>query len=1099
MVQAYTRRGGELVASTTATTLLTASAVSYLPGGGFVVAWANQSNGAVRVQRYDAAGAKLGGEILISTSTSATHSLNEVSVTGLSNGGFVVGWQNNSEGGTFGDYGALGQLFDAAGAKIGGEFAFAPAAAGYQGSPDVTRLSGGGFVATWVEGDGAGHGTRGQIFNAQGVRVGNVFAVNTTLANNQLHPAVAGDAAGGFVAVWQDSTGGDFAGIAIRAQRFDAAGQKVGAETQVNHLSSNVVRADVTVLASGGYVVTWENRTNNAYDVKARVFDAAGQPLGAEFLVNTGTASEQGNAAVASLPWGGFVVTWHDFSQQNGDPSGAVRGQVFDAAGAKVGTEFLVNSVVAQDQIYPDVTVLDSGSIVFSWTDYSTASIKAQIFDPAGAPTDISLSRTTLSEAAVEGIAVAVISSDAAENASPIYTLVSDSTGGAFAIEGNRLVVADSAKLDFETAPGASVTIRVSDANGNSYQETIALTLTDSRDEVRYDAGAEFLVNSVQAGDQYAGSVAAFAGGFVFTWYSDGDIRAQLFAADGSRIGGEFAPATYQVNMQIGPSAASLASGGFAIAWGDSSQGGGDTSLYAVKMQMFDAAGARVGGELLVNETTDQFQYQPSIAALKGGGIVVAWTDESSSQGNIKARLYDDAGKALTGEFTVNTSLQFQQSAPSAAALAGGGFVISWYDQGAIGSDGGGGSVKAQIFDAAGKKVGGEFLVPTDTGGEQSDASVTGLAFGGFVVTWSDHTGFYYPQDSDVKGQMFDAAGNRVGGEFLVAANTAGDQFDAQVTALGWGGFAVSWADSGPEGDGSGSAVRVQICDSTGMRIGEPALLNVVTLRGQSSPAMAAIAGDALVVGWTDFGGDGGGTASPGVRARILALPDYPAVARADLLETDENLPLSGSVFADNGRGADSDPDGPPLAVAAVNGLAANVGQTIQLASGALLRVNADGTFRYDPNGVFDALAGRGSGASNVRGEDRFTYTLRDGTTAAATVTIHGVYSQGDTLIGTAGNDTITGSGFDETLRGLGGDDILIGGGGNDLLDGGAGDDIYYIDDAGDTIVDSSGYDEVRTTLASYSLLSKPIERLTGLLDTGQTLIGGGGVNFITG
>ena len=93
----------------------------------------------------------------------------------------------------------------------------------------------------------------------------------------------------------------------------------------------------------------------------------------------------------------------------------------------------------------------------------------------------------------------------------------------------------------------------------------------------------------------------------------------------------------------------------------------------------------------------------------------------------------------------------------------------------------------------------------------------------------------------------------------------------------------------------------------------------------------------------------------------ITPLDDAP-VAQPDAFTTDENAVLSGSVFPDNGSGADSDVDGPALQVGAVNGSAADVGMQITLASGALLTVNADGTFNYDPNGAFDDLPDRGLG-----------------------------------------------------------------------------------------------------------------------------------------
>ena len=78
----------------------------------------------------------------------------------------------------------------------------------------------------------------------------------------------------------------------------------------------------------------------------------------------------------------------------------------------------------------------------------------------------------------------------------------------------------------------------------------------------------------------------------------------------------------------------------------------------------------------------------------------------------------------------------------------------------------------------------------------------------------------------------------------------------------------------------------------------------------------------------------------------------------------------------------------------AVNGVAAGVGSQITLASGALLTVNADGTFSYDPNHAFDYLAAPGSGASNTPGADQFTYTITGGTTATVTMTITGVDSR---------------------------------------------------------------------------------------------------------
>lgn len=79
-------------------------------------------------------------------------------------------------------------------------------------------------------------------------------------------------------------------------------------------------------------------------------------------------------------------------------------------------------------------------------------------------------------------------------------------------------------------------------------------------------------------------------------------------------------------------------------------------------------------------------------------------------------------------------------------------------------------------------------------------------------------------------------------------------------------------------------------------------------------------------------------------------------------------------VTAANGvLGNDFDPDGTAVTVTAVNGSSGAVGNTISLASGALLRLNADGSYDYDPNGAFAAL---NVGQSAV---DKFSYTIADG------------------------------------------------------------------------------------------------------------------------
>ncbi len=163
------------------------------------------------------------------------------------------------------------------------------------------------------------------------------------------------------------------------------------------------------------------------------------------------------------------------------------------------------------------------------------------------------------------------------------------------------------------------------------------------------------------------------------------------------------------------------------------------------------------------------------------------------------------------------------------------------------------------------------------------------------------------------------------------------------------------------------------------------------------------------------------------------AAPD----AADDAIATDEDTSLSGSVFADNGNGPDTDADGDTLTVTQVNGIAAAVGTQITLDSGALLTLSADGSFDYNPNGQFEALN------AGSTGTDSFAYSLSDGRftdTATVTISIAGGTdaaqfsladldgSNGFVINGIDGNDSsgrsVSGAG---DINGDGIDDLIIG------------------------------------------------------------------------
>src|SRR5437867_11413547 len=131
--------------------------------------------------------------------------------------------------------------------------------------------------------------------------------------------------------------------------------------------------------ADGDFVIAWQSRSRGEYDVFARRYNAAGQPVGGEFLVNTTRTGSFFEPAVAMDPAGDFVVVWECWRQFNAFD---VYFQRFNADGVAQGNEHHVGTFSARNHA---VVSMDSpGDFVVSWE--SGGRIYAQRYDAPGSP-----------------------------------------------------------------------------------------------------------------------------------------------------------------------------------------------------------------------------------------------------------------------------------------------------------------------------------------------------------------------------------------------------------------------------------------------------------------------------------------------------------------------------------------------------------------------------------------------------------------------------------------------------------------------------------------------------------------------------------------
>ena len=347
--------------------------------------------------------------------------------------------------------------------------------------------------------------------------------------------------------------------------------------------------------------------------------------------------------------------------------------------------------------------------------------------------------------------------------------------------------------------------------------------------------GAEFRVNTTTLGiDQNSSIVRLKSGAHVVAWISNTElfpgvvvpqsargVCTQRYGVDGKALGQEtcIAPDAVFVNK---PALAALDDGGYLLVWPvrQSNGGGDDHNLLA---QRFDANGVAVRAVQQINSITLSSYLFSTVAAagLADGGYVVTWTAPRTADTSldIYARRFDAQGVACpcgaekrVNTFTDSLNLAIRTS-PAVAALADGGYLVTWVSSGQSGFAGS--AIYAQRYGANNSPIGSETLLTPDTFGDLLGASspaVSGLAGGGYAVTYVFARRETVPV---IAVQSF-----RADGSALAAPSPANPVFGPRptctrqgsffpcprpvaspaVAALDDGGFVLAWAEGSSPG-----------------------------------------------------------------------------------------------------------------------------------------------------------------------------------------------------------------------------------------------------------------------------------------------------------
>ena len=195
-------------------------------------------------------------------------------------------------------------------------------------------------------------------------------------------------------------------------------------------------------------------------------------------------------------------------------------------------------------------------------------------------------------------------------------------------------------------------------------------------------------------------------------------------------------------------------------------------------------ANAQVGYRKLVNTTTSGNQTWARVTELAGGGYVVVWEDDGLAFSAIRAQMFDTAGNRVGSEIAVIVPPGNQEITPAVTGLADGGFAVTWTQL--VGSSN---YVLGSIYDAHGTFVRSQ---PAAFGGDQiANGEVTRFGSGTAVV-WEEPAGF-----TEIDFRTFDAAGT---GSAVQRVNIfqPGDRHDPTIAASpDQSTLAIAWDDQG--------------------------------------------------------------------------------------------------------------------------------------------------------------------------------------------------------------------------------------------------------------------------------------------------------------
>ncbi|HUS37395.1 MAG TPA: fibronectin type III domain-containing protein [Verrucomicrobiae bacterium] len=400
-----------------------------------------------------------------------------------------------------------------------------------------------------------------------------------------------------------------------------------------------------------------------------------------------------------------------------------------------------------------------------------------------------------------------------------------------------------------------------------------AMLVANTHAEVTAD-GTEYNIAVPLQGDQAHADLALGANGGYLVWddnVGDGDGLSVNLRRINASLSGELNViplATKTIDHQERPRVTMLARGGAAFAW----QSGPD-GRQRIYTRVINGSSVFTDVEVATSVRSDLPQKNPAIAGLSAGNYVVVWssfgqeaTSSGGSMAGVFGAIFGPAGQKLSGEFQVNQFTQYNQRNPAIAALPGGGFVVAWISEGNRGESAA--DVFARIYDANGAPTGNEFRV-NESNRVCSSPAVAVTSTGNITFAWcesaqdanfeaatGDDSLTITPVNNgdgwDIYASGFTSTGGRLTSAARINQHTQGNQRNPSIAAVGRTQMVV-WSSFGQDGDWE--AVVGRGLNGIGSPEADEAIVNTVRLGRQLFPVVRGNGDSRFVAVWSAFTG----------------------------------------------------------------------------------------------------------------------------------------------------------------------------------------------------------------------------------------------------